>query len=129
MMFWPALAVDAICILVFAIVGRTSHGEASDLSGVLRTAWPFLAGCLAGMLVGRVWRQPTSLAAGWVVWVGTVLVGMALRVLSGDTIQFSFVVVAAVVLGVLLVGWRAGYRLVHGARARRLKAAEPVEGP
>ena len=115
------LAVDVICVLIFAIVGRSSHGEASDLVGVLVTAWPFLAGALVGAVIGRVWRRPTSMPAGLAVWVGTVGLGMVLRVLSGSTIQLSFVIVTAIVLGVFMLGWRAAYRLITQARARRTK--------
>ena len=53
MQILPAIAVDVICITVFAIVGRSSHQEATDLLGVAHTAWPFLAGCL----VGRSWAH------------------------------------------------------------------------
>lgn len=122
MLFWPMFAIDVICILIFAIVGRSSHGEASDLIGVLVTAWPFLVGAIVGTAVGRVWRRPTSTPAGLAVWAGTVALGMVLRVLSGGTIQLSFVIVTAIVLGIFLLGWRAAYRLIAQARARRTKA-------
>jgi peptidoglycan/LPS O-acetylase OafA/YrhL len=124
MLFWPALAIDVICILIFAIVGRSSHGEASDLIGVLRTAWPFLVGCLVGTVVGRVWRHPTSMPSALAVWAGTIALGMALRVLSGATIQLSFVIVASLVLAAFMFGWRAGYGLIRRARARRPHPAE-----
>lgn len=129
MLFWPTLALDVLCILVFAIVGRTSHGETSDLRGVLTTVWPFLVGALAGVALGRTWRRPASLAAGVPVWVTTVAVGMTLRVLSGGSIQASFVVVAAVALGVFLLGWRAGFHLIASARARRGPSAPDPRHP
>ena len=114
----PAAAVDVSCVLLFAIVGRSSHAEANTLAGVLHTAWPFLVGCLAGLVVSRYWRSPARVVTGAVVWVCTVLGGVALRLASGDTPQLSFVVVTAVVLGVLLVGWRAALRLVPGLRTK-----------
>jgi Protein of unknown function (DUF3054) len=40
MQILPAIAVDVICILIFAIVGRSSHQETTDLLGVAQTAWP-----------------------------------------------------------------------------------------
>ena len=115
----PAAAADVICVLLFAIVGRGSHAEANSLAGVLHTAWPFLVGCLAGLVVSRSWRSPMGVATGAVVWVCTVLGGVALRLATGDTAQLSFVLVTAVVLGVLLVGWRAVLRLVRQARDRQ----------
>ena len=116
----PAAVADLMCVLLFAIIGRSSHAEAASLSGVLHTAWPFLAGCVLGLLVGRAWRQPFALATGAVVWVCTVTGGVVLRLGSGDTAQPSFVVVATLALGILIVGWRALFRLVQRARARQL---------
>jgi Protein of unknown function (DUF3054) len=107
MQILPAIAVDVICILIFAIVGRSGHQEATDLLGVAHTAWPFLAGCLLGTLIGRTWRHPSALASGVAVWLGTVIGGMTLRVLTGAGVQLSFV-----------VGWRAGLRLIQRAGPR-----------
>jgi peptidoglycan/LPS O-acetylase OafA/YrhL len=120
----PAIAVDVICILVFSIVGRSSHQEATDLLGVAHTAWPFLAGCLVGTLLGRTWRHPLSLKSGVAVWLGTVVVGMSLRLLTGAGVSLSFVVVASCVLALLLLGWRAGLQLIQHARAKT--PAEPT---
>lgn len=115
---WPALALDVICILVFAIVGRSSHGEASDLLGVARTAWPFLAGYLVGVFAGRTWRRPASTSAAGYVWFATVALGMTLRVVTGGTTQVSFIIVTAVVLGVFFFGWRAGLRAIQATRRK-----------
>ena len=117
MQILPAIAVDVICILVFAILGRSSHQESTDLLGIAHTAWPFLAGCLAGMLIGRTWRHPFSLKAGVAVWLGTVIGGMVLRVLTGAGVQLSFIIVASCVLALLLIGWRAVFRLIQHARS------------
>jgi peptidoglycan/LPS O-acetylase OafA/YrhL len=121
--FSPAVAGDVICVLLFAIVGRSSHAEANDLRGVLHTAWPFLAGCLLGLTVSRSWRHPVSLPTGVVVWLCTVGGGIALRLASGDTAQLPFVVVATLTLALLLVGWRALLRLVQRARSRHADRA------
>lgn len=120
---WPTLALDVLCILVFAIVGRSSHGEASDLLGVLRTAWPFVVGGLLGVLIGRTWRRPGSMPAALYVWISAVVAGMTLRVVSGGTAQVSFIIVTTVVLGVFLLGWRAARRAIQAARMRRSKPA------
>ena len=118
MQILPAIAVDVICITIFAIIGRSSHQEATDLLGVVHTAWPFLAGCLVGTVIGRTWRHPLSLNSGVAVWLGTVLGGMTLRLITGAGLQLSFVLVASCVLALLLIGWRAGLRLIQHARAR-----------
>ncbi len=52
------------------------------------------------------------------VWASTLLVGMVLRVTSGDTAAWSFVIVASIVLAVFLLGWRTVVRLVRRARTR-----------
>ena len=124
MQILPAIAVDVICILVFAIVGRSSHQEATDLLGVVHTAWPFLAGCLLGTLLGRTWRHPYGLTSGVAVWLGTVVAGMTLRLISGAGVQLSFVIVASAVLALFLIGWRAGLRLIQHARASSSRGAE-----
>ena len=118
MQILPAIAVDVICITVFAIVGRSSHQEATDLLGVAHTAWPFLAGCLVGTVLGRTWRHPFALTSGVAVWLGTVVGGMTLRLLTGAGVQLSFVLIASFVLALFLIGWRAGLRLIQHARAR-----------
>ena len=124
MQILPAIAVDVICILVFAILGRSSHQETTDLLGVAHTAWPFLAGGLIGTLIGRTWRHPFALKSGVAVWLGTVAGGMVLRVLTGAGVQLSFIIVASSVLALFLIGWRAIFRLVQHARSRGEAARE-----
>ncbi|TNM70316.1 DUF3054 domain-containing protein [Streptomyces sp. NP160] len=117
-----ALVVDAALVLVFAAVGRRSHGEADALAGLAHTAWPFLAGLAAGWLLVRAlggrrgWRPLAVVPAGLVVWAGTLVGGHLLRLASGQGSAGSFVVVSAVVLAVFLLGWR----LLAGPLARLL---------
>ncbi|WP_375425068.1 DUF3054 domain-containing protein [uncultured Friedmanniella sp.] len=116
-----ALAADVICLLVFAIVGRSSHGETTGLTGVLHTAWPFLVGGLVGTVVGRLVNDPFTLRAGACTWLGALVLGMALRAATGAGVAISFVVVTAVVLAVLLLGWRGIVALVSRFRLRRAR--------
>jgi hypothetical protein len=106
---WLAyLFVDVIGVLLFCAVGRRSHDEGLNIGGVATTAWPFLAGTVVGWLVSRGWRQPTAVApTGVIVWLCTVVVGMLLRKASSAGVAASFVVVAASVTAILLLGWRA----------------------
>jgi len=115
---WLAVVLDVVCVLAFAFLGRRSHAEELDLLGVLGTAWPFLAGLAGGWLLVRGWRRPEALTTGVSVWLAAVGIGVSLRLLSGRTAEWPFVVVATVVLGLLLVGWRAGRRLASAARSR-----------
>ncbi|MEO7058713.1 MAG: DUF3054 domain-containing protein [Lapillicoccus sp.] len=107
----PALAgiIDAVLVLVFAGVGRASHDERNPLLGAVVTAWPFLVGAALGWALVR-WRSqrwPVDLGPGIVVWVATVVVGMLLRALTRQGTAASFILVATLFLGVVLVGWRA----------------------
>lgn len=102
------LGMDVTCVLVFCAVGRRSHDEGLSVTGVATTAWPFLTGTVVGWLASRGWRRPTAVAPiGVVVWLCTVAVGMVLRKATSAGVAASFVVVAASVTAVLLLGWRA----------------------
>jgi len=118
-LFWLVyLVVDVVAVLVFCAVGRRSHDEGLVLSGVATTAWPFLTGTLIGWLASRGWRRPAAVVpTGVVVWLCTVVVGMALRKVSSAGVAVSFVVVAATVTAVLLLGWRAAVGLTLRSRS------------
>jgi hypothetical protein len=119
---WVLLSavLDGVLVVLFTVIGRISHGEGVGIGGVATTAWPFLTGALLAWLVFSVWRRPLALVrAGIPVWVLTVVVGMLLRVVSAQGIQPSFVVVASIVLGVFLLGWRAIMLPVARRQARR----------
>ncbi len=104
-----ALAVDVLLVLVFAAIGRASHDEANAVVGALVTAWPFLVGTGVGWAIVRVLRKawPLEVGPGITVWFATVVIGMVLRQSTGQGTAVSFVLVAALVLALFLVGWRA----------------------
>ena len=112
------LGVDVVCVLVFCALGRRSHDEGLNLTGVATTAWPFLTGTLIGWLVSRGWQRPTAVApTGVVIWLCTVVIGMVLRKASSAGVAASFVVVAATVTALLLLGWRAAVGLALRRRS------------
>lgn len=112
------LGVDVACVLVFCAVGRRSHDEGVNVAGVAATAWPFLSGTALGWLLSRAWRRPAAVApTGVVVWLCTVAVGMLLRKASSAGVTASFVVVAASVTAVLVLGWRAATGLALRRRS------------
>ncbi|WP_232085100.1 DUF3054 domain-containing protein [Arthrobacter sp. SO5] len=114
---------DAVLILVFAAIGRDAHQRGEIVTGVLATAWPFLAGAALAWLALRLWRAPLAIwPAGVAVWLGTVAVGMALRAVTGQTVVLPFVIVALIVLGVFLLGYRLVAAAVRRLSARRTKA-------
>lgn len=103
-----AVVVDLACVMAFVLIGRSSHGEGETVAGIATTAWPFLAGLLIGWAATRGWRRPAALAAtGAGVWLATVAGGMVLRVVSGQGTAPTFVLVALVFLGAVMLGWRA----------------------
>jgi hypothetical protein len=113
-----AAAVDTALILVFVLIGRSSHDEGFSLLGSLDTAWPFVVGLAVGWIISRAWRAPLSFRrTALPVWASTVFLGVALRAISGQGIAVSFVIVTFLVLAVFLLGWRAVTSLV--ARRRR----------
>ena len=114
------LALDAALICLFAAIGRRNHGETAALLAVATTAWPFLAGMTAGWVVSvlATGRVPLTVRDGIPIWLGAVAIGMALRSLTHAGTALSFIVVATLFLGVMLLGWRAvaavvTSRLVH----------------
>ena len=115
-----ALAADAACIVAFTTVGRRNHDEGVSAAGIAETSWPFLAGAGVGWLLARGWRRPTAVAStGLTVWVCTVAVGMLLRRATSEGTALSFVVVATLATGLLILGWRGA------AAAMRRRAPSP----
>ncbi len=102
-----ALLADAGCVVAFVALGRASHTEGLDPVGLAATAAPFLVGLGVGWVVARAWRRPDAVATGAVVWAVTVGAGLVVRWALGGGVAPSFVVVTALVLAALLVGWRA----------------------
>jgi hypothetical protein len=107
----PAAAfLDACCVLAFVAIGRASHHHGDSPAGVAAVAWPFLTGLAAGWLVTRAWRRPAAIVPGGLgAWLGSVTIGMVLRVLAGQGTALAFIGVALAFLGLFLLGWRAAW--------------------
>ena len=114
-----AVAIDVTIVVLFAVIGRRSHDDGQDttlltsqavespIGNVIRVAAPFLIALGAGWIVARAWRRPFDVVAGRTIWIVTIVLGMVLRRTVFDRgTAFSFVVVASVFTGVLLLGWR-----------------------
>ena len=107
------LALDAVLVVVFAALGaRTHHDGALTLGAVADVAWPFLVGVGVAHAFLRV---PTSLRFGVLAWLCVLVVGMGLRLATGDGTALPFVLVATGFNLLTLVGWR----LVAWALSRR----------
>jgi hypothetical protein len=102
------LGIDVACVLMFCAIGRRSHDEGLNVTGIVTTAWPFLSGTAVGWLASQAWRRPTAVyPTGVVVWLCTVVVGMLVRKVTAAGVAGSFIVVASTVTALLLLGWRA----------------------
>ncbi|CAN5725815.1 MAG: DUF3054 domain-containing protein [Ilumatobacteraceae bacterium] len=123
-----AVAADVIAVLVFVVLGRRSHDGGSGVVAVLATAAPFLVALGVGWIVVLVARlAPLSVLAGVVLWAITVAGGLVLRRTAWDRgTAASFVVVAAIALGLLIVGWRSVVTFTRGAGA--VASASPPFG-
>ena len=125
-----AFLLDAVCVLVFAAVGRSSHEEALSLGGLAQTAWPFLAGLGVGWLVllaaaRRRQGRLSPVLAGVVLVLATWGLGMGLRLLSGQGASGAFPLVALGFLTLTLLGWRLVAALVSRRAPRRSSVPAP----
>ena len=115
----PLLA-DLVCVLVFAMAGKSSHESSTSDWVVLAIVWPFALSVVlahAGFLLrrrstSRTWPE------GVVVLTVTYVLGVVLRLVSGRGIAGGFLVVALVFLALTMLGWRALLWLASRGRAR-----------
>ena len=109
-----AAACDVVAVLLFVTLGRRSHDEGGNVvTGVLSVAAPVLIALAVGWAAAQAWRAPVAWRTGLVVWPVTVALGMVLRRFAFDRgTATSFIVVASVATGLLLLGWRLVARRV-----------------
>lgn len=107
-----AAAADAVAVVVFAAVGRLSHGEPDDLLGLAATVAPFGVGLVAAWATPVVRREPAGWRAGVVAVVCAAGLGLLLHAGFTGRLPLGFAVVATVSLAVLLLGWRGLAALV-----------------
>ncbi len=101
------LWLDVAVVIAFVVLGRRRHAEAETLSGVLRTAAPFMLALLAGWTVTRAWRRPARLSVGAGLLAVTVVAGMLLRnVVFDEGTAGTFIAVASLFLALGFLGWR-----------------------
>ncbi|MCU1438486.1 MAG: rane protein [Naasia sp.] len=115
-----AWALDAALVVLFVLLGRSSHGEGPG--GWVLTLLPFLAALQTGWLL-RTGRPPASLVSGGIVGGTTVVLGLLLRVATGDTAAVPFIVLTALILTAFLLGWRGLALLLARVRRRSVPRA------
>ncbi len=104
---WRWLALDAVAIGAFVLIGRDTHNEGNALVDVVGTAAPLLAGLVAGWVAADATHRPLLPTTGVVVAAMSLLAGLGIRrLVFGDGIAGPFVLVAAGYYLVTLVGWR-----------------------
>lgn len=120
-----AVLIDAVWIVVFAVLGRRSHDGGSGPAALVRVATPFVIANVVGWLVllgvpavrRRFATDLPQLTLGFGVAIGAVTAagGLLLRRLAwGDGSAAAFVVVAVVFLVGGLMAWRGFVR--HAGR-------------
>lgn len=124
------VAGDIVSFLVFATIGRGTHGEANGLGAaveIARTALPFALGWfIVSPFIGTFRRRltDTPLRMLWrteLAWLASWPVAMLLRrILVNDNVPMqAFLTFALVVLiaNVIFLGvWRTGFALVERLR-------------
>ena len=106
---------DAIVILAFAVIGRSSHHaqDGGEILGVLGTATPFLIGWFLSALAGGAYRdrafagQRSSAFTTAGCWLAGCVIGCGLRsAIERHVTPLSFVAVALLFNGLFLTTWR-----------------------
>lgn len=120
-----AAVVDIIAIVVFVAIGRRNHAEGESVDGILTVAAPFLIALAVGWIAARAWSRPMQVETAFIIWPITVALGMVVRNLVFDRgTALPFIIVATLVTGVFLVGWR----MLAAVAERRIspKAIKPA---
>jgi hypothetical protein len=117
---------DALALLIFAALGRASHGEDAGLTAlaqVAETAAPFIVGWFAvAPLFGTYRTQVTGalqpmLARTALTWLIAWPIGLGLRALIRQTtIPVSFALVTFVTVLAIMSLWRGAFALIAARR-------------
>ena len=99
---------DALCVLLFVVIGTRNHKTDTGLSGIAYVAAPFFIALSLAHLAPMMQRGAKALPHQYVVWGYTIVMGMVLRNFAFDRgTAPAFVIVATIFLGVTMLGWRA----------------------
>ena len=112
------IVMDFFAIFAFAVLARMAHNTEADpftLTNVLNTLWPFLVGGSIGHAIcAAAKKHPLPIAPGGViVWLATAITGLGIWALrNGEMPHWSFIIVATVMSGLLLLGTRLVAKMV-----------------
>jgi len=115
-----AAAVDGVCLVVFVLLGRSSHGLNGGSNWFLTVLWPFVVGFYAAAFVTHLYR---AAAHPWRRAAGTVTLGVVLALLvrvtaTSRSTPVVFGVVAFSFLMLTILGWRVAARFAARLRVR-----------
>ena len=98
---------DALCVLVFVVIGTRNHDTDTGIQGVLFVAAPFWIALFLAYVTPLLQSGFKPLPHPYLVVGYTLVMGMVLRnvVFSRGTAT-AFVIVAAVFLAASMLGWR-----------------------
>lgn len=115
---WPAIGLDILLLVVFAWIGRNNHDASLTPGEIAWTALPFAAGALITHLV-LFYRGANvrSLPSGLIIFLGTWVLGVILRWITGGGIPWDFILVAGAFLALFLLGWRVILWIILRLRA------------
>lgn len=99
---------DAVCVLIFVVIGTRNHQTDTGISGILFVAAPFWIALTLAHVTPLMQRGTKALPHQYVVWGYTVLMGLVMRNVVFDRgTAPAFVIVTTIFLGVTMLGWRA----------------------
>jgi hypothetical protein len=115
-----AAAVDGLCLVVFVLLGWSSHGLNGGSDWFLTVLWPFVVGWYAAAVVTHLYRAATH---PWRRAAATVTLGVAIACLvrvaaTSRSTPVVFGVVAFSFLMLTTVGWRAAAWFAARLRVR-----------
>ena len=103
---------DIASLMIFATIGRVSHGEALSLMDSFGTALPFIIGftgasILSGGYGTSAITSPITTAAR--SWVTGIPAGLVIRTIirGGHVPEATFILISMAVTGVFVIGWRS----------------------
>lgn len=97
---------DAVGIALFSLLAFLAHGGKSNIFAIFGI---YLVGGIISWLATRAWRSPAAIKpTGLGIWIGTVVIGQAIwSITNGGKIPVEMVIISLVILGAILLGWRA----------------------
>ena len=113
-----AVGADAVCLLAFVAIGRTSHDLHGGIGWFVDVLWPFAVGWFGAALATRLYTDAShpELRATATCVLGVTAALVLRATLTTRSTPIVFGVVAFSFLTLTTVGWRAGARLVRRVR-------------